>query len=708
MNVPSKPFQARIERALSDESLQATLRRVVGSFELVRRAAWAALPDAPKVRARAAAIRAHTLQHLPRYLEQFTQQVERRGGKVYLAATAKDACRYVVQLAQAHGVSLVAKSKSMVSEEIGLNEALQQAGVRVVETDLGEFIIQLAGERPSHIIAPAIHKSREQIAALLHQHLGMPLTDDIQAMTAAARAALREVFLTAQMGITGVNFAIAESGSLMIFTNEGNARMVSTLPPIHVALMGLERLVPTWEDAEILMRVLPRSATGQAITVYVSMLTPALSDLSDLSDSVDDAPGELHVVIVDNGRSRWLGTPFEDALRCIRCGACLNVCPIYQSIGGHAYDSVYPGPIGAIVTPMLADARRAELAHASTLCGACTEVCPVGIPLHDLLVRWRATAVKECLPRWERLGLKLYGWAARHPAVWTRVVRWGTSWLAKRAKDGWIEQGWSPLKGWTAARDLIAPNLEGEAPAEPMRTARMPSHQVESEAPAEPISGRMASGERQIASGAWRVEGEVPAWTLNPDADLFESLDKAWRALGVQAYFCQSEANAVEVIGEIVISEGATTLLVEPCVLQNWRALSEWLVQKGLTVLTGALPHEQAARAETLQRWATAEIGITEAVAAWADTGTLVMGAGAGRLRCASLLPPAHIAIIRQQNLYPCAAAWVKALRERNELEKGITAIAITGPSRTADIEKTLTIGVHGPGKVYAVLIREP
>ncbi len=700
MGIPSKEFRTRIERALGDSALQRALRHGVGSFEPARRSAWSALPDASTVRARATAIRAHTLKHLHHYLQQFTEQVERRGGKVYLAPTAKDACHYILQLARARGVSLVAKSKSMVSEEIGLNEALQHAGIRVVETDLGEFIIQLAGERPSHIITPAIHKRREQIAALLHEHLGMPLTDDIQAMTAAARSALREVFLTAQMGITGVNFAIAETGTLMIFSNEGNARMVSTLPPLHVAIMGLERLVPRWEDAEILMRVLPRSATGQALTVYVSLLTPNLSDMSDLSD---DAPAELHVVIVDNGRSRWLGTPMEDALRCIRCGACLNVCPVYQAIGGHAYDSVYPGPIGAIVTPMLSDARRAELAHASTLCGACTEVCPVGISLHDLLVRWRAMAVRECLPLWERLALRLYGWVARHPRIWQQVVRWGTRWLTRRAKAGWIERGWGPLKGWTATRDLIAPqqgNWRAILPVSPLSKGEIP--------PVSPLTKGGREGEIPNTHTDAIDSVPEPAWTLEPDADLLEALTKAWRTLGVVAYHCQSEQEAIEAIEAILAEEKADTLLVEPCVLENWRVLGDWLAQKGLTVLTGTLPYEPSARAETLQRWATAGVGITEAVAGWADTGTLIMGTGVGRLRTASLLPPVHIALICQRNLYPCAAAWVKAMREGGELQKGLTAIAITGPSRTADIEKVLTIGVHGPGKVYAVLMGEP
>ncbi len=451
MTVPTPAFRTRIRQALADATLREALDRATAAFRASRAQAFAHLPDAEAVRDRARAIRAHTIAHLDRYLEQFAREVERRGGKVFWAATAREACDYVVNLARARGISMVAKSKSMVSEEIGLNHALEAAGIRAVETDLGEFIIQLAGERPSHIITPAIHKRREDISRLFQKHLGMPPTDEIPALAAAARRALRQVFLEARMGVSGVNFGIAETGTLVLVTNEGNGRMVTTLPPIHVALMGIERVVPTWEDAEILLRVLARSATGQALTAYTSFLT------GPRRREEPDGPEELHVVLVDNGRSRWLGTPMEEALYCIRCGACLNACPVYQAIGGHAYGSVYPGPIGSIVTPMLGDGAGVELAYASSLCGACQEICPVRIAIPDLLVRWRQMRAGSLLPAWERAGLWLFAYAARHPALWERIGRWAMGLLRRLGREGWLRRGLGPLRAWTAVRDLPVP-----------------------------------------------------------------------------------------------------------------------------------------------------------------------------------------------------------------------------------------------------------
>jgi L-lactate dehydrogenase complex protein LldF len=450
MSIPSPAFHKRIHEGLSNAFLQEALRRATKTAVASRDKAFSILPGAEEVRDRARAIRAHTIANLDHYLELFAREVERRGGKVFWASTAQEACTYVVNLARARGVSLIAKSKSMVSEEVGLNHALEAAGIRVVETDLGEFIIQLAGERPSHITAPAIHKRREDVSELFQKHLGMPPTLEIPVMTATARQALRQIFLDANMGISGVNFGIAETGTLVLVTNEGNGRMVTTLPPIHVALMGIERVVPTWEDTEILLRLIARSASGLPLTAYVSFLT------GPRRPEEPDGPEELHVVLVDNGRSRWLGTPMEEALYCIRCGACLNACPVYQAIGGHAYNSVYPGPIGALVTPMLWGEAGIELVYASSLCGACQEICPVRISTPDLLVRWRKDS-SHLLPAWERAGLWIYALIARNPRVWELLGRLGTGLLRRLGRDGWMRRGIGPLQAWTSVRDLPLP-----------------------------------------------------------------------------------------------------------------------------------------------------------------------------------------------------------------------------------------------------------
>ncbi len=667
-------FHRRIESALRDAQLQQALRHTLSSFEPARRQAWATLPNPAQVRAQANAIRARTIAHLDHYLHQFTEQVSARGGKVYFARTAEDACRYVVELARQHGIRLVAKSKSMVSEEIELNARLEQEGIRVVETDLGEYIVQLAGERPSHIITPAIHKRRQEIAQILHQHLGMPLTDDIAVMTATARDALREVFLQADMGITGVNFGIAETGTLAFVSNEGNARMVSTLPRLHVALMGVERLVPTWEECELLLSVLARSATGQKLTVYTSFVS------GPKSPDEWDGPEELHVVMVDNGRLRWRGTPMEQALYCIRCGACLNVCPVYKAIGGHAYQSVYPGPIGSLVTPMLWGKERADLAYASTLCGACSEVCPVGIPIHDLLVRWRAMASHRHLRVGERWALRLFGWIARHPRLWRIAQRLGIQFLARRANNGWIERGFGPLKGWTATRSLIAPQVK----------VPMPPFSFSHEAKGEPNTPLPLGEGQEVRAKERHTHGRDARAT---GTDILCS----WGAVGVRALVCRSEG-VVEQILHILGESNATCVLIEEAVLHQWTWLAEQLAKANIQLL----PANADKRVK-----ATAQVGISLAVAGWADTGSVVITTGEGRLRSASLLPPISVLLVPKSVVFPTARDWLQYLRKQGLLSPPLTMIAITGPSRTADIEKTLTIGVHGPGTVYALLIED-
>ncbi|MBI3241748.1 MAG: iron-sulfur cluster-binding protein [Chloroflexi bacterium] len=450
-------FSSRITTALADSNLQVALD---GNFERSRTQrmnAMAALPNADLVRDRARAIRIEALSRLDTYLLQLEAAVQARGGVVHWAATAADANRIVLEIVQRKGdvtSPLVAKSKSMVSEEIGLNAALEKAGLRVVETDLGEYIVQLRGERPSHIVATAIHLRRSDVATLFEKHLGLPRTDDIPTLTAAARKALREVFVKADIGISGVNFGVAESGTLCLVTNEGNGRLCTTLPKVHIALMGIERVVPTLADLEIMLRVLARSATGQKITGYTNLLTGPRRRRDE-----PDGPDELHLILVDNGRSRVLGSELAESLLCIRCGACLNICPVYREIGGHAYDAVYPGPIGAVVAPALGGFTEfGELAGASSLCGACQEVCPVRIDIPTMLLKVRSAHVEETGgdAAWLGPAMKLWSFAMRslpgyRLSLW--LGRLGTRLLAR---NGWVRRLPGPPGGWTQSRDFPA------------------------------------------------------------------------------------------------------------------------------------------------------------------------------------------------------------------------------------------------------------
>ncbi|HLB47939.1 MAG TPA: LutB/LldF family L-lactate oxidation iron-sulfur protein [Anaerolineales bacterium] len=445
-------FNKRVELALSDSSLHIALERVTSRFTTLRHNGFASLPHADEVRDRARLIRAHTLSRLDSYLAQFANSVEAAGGRVHWAADTAAANGVVVELAKERGAKTVVKGKSMVSEETHLNRALEAAGITVVESDLGEYIIQLAGETPSHIIAPAIHKTKEQVGQLLHEKLGIPLTDDPAQMTAAARAKLREVFLTADMGVSGVNFGVAQTGTICLVENEGNGRLTTSAPRIHVALMGIERLVPTLDDLSIMLQVLARSATGQKLSVYTNLIT------GPRRREEPDGPGDLHIVLVDNGRSRILGTRLAEILYCVRCGACLNACPVYQQIGGHAYGSVYPGPVGAVLTPALEGIDPwSELPQASSLCGACREVCPVRIDIPRMLLELRDESHRAGLtPLWLKVGLPIYRFVATRPALFklaSTLARWVTRPLASQ---GWLTRLPPPLSGWTDHRDFPA------------------------------------------------------------------------------------------------------------------------------------------------------------------------------------------------------------------------------------------------------------
>jgi L-lactate dehydrogenase complex protein LldF len=437
---------------LAEAYRSSTVRLFTHRLEAVEQ-----VPGFERLRDLGREVKRHTIENLDYYLAQFAGSVERNGGKVHWASTAADVCRIVVDVVKRSAAGEVVKAKSMVGEEVELNAALNGAGIRAIETDLGEFIIQLAGERPAHIVAPAIHKTREDVSDLFAENLNTERTAVPEELTAIARRALREMFQKAGVGVSGANFVVAETGTVVTVENEGNIRMCTTVPRVHIALVGIEKVIPRTADLGTFLRLLGRSGTGQKLTTYTSLLTGPRRP-------GEDGPEEMHVVMVDNGRSKSLADPkMREMLYCIRCGACLNTCPVYRKIGGHAYGWVYSGPIGALVTPEFVGIGQArELPFASSLCGACREVCPVKINIPDLLLHLRSRA-QEQAPKpgesllSERAMFRLWAWAMRHPSVYAlggRLARWG-QWIL--ARGGWIQTlPIYPASQWTQKRDFPA------------------------------------------------------------------------------------------------------------------------------------------------------------------------------------------------------------------------------------------------------------
>jgi L-lactate dehydrogenase complex protein LldF len=447
------------KQVLSDAHLQEAYRSSTLRLYNHRQAAIREVPGFERLRERARELKREVMDHLDFYLTQFAENVERRGGIVHWAESAEDARNIVAAIARKAGASEVVKAKTMVSEEIELNPALEKAGIRPFETDLGEFIVQLSGERPAHIVAPAMHMTRHDVSDLFVHNLHSEPTEVPEQLTAIARRALREKFARAGLGLSGANFAVAETGTVVLIENEGNIRFCTTAPRVHVALVGIEKLIPRFADLAVFLRLLGRSGTGQKLTVYTSLLTGPRRP-------GEDGPEEMHVVLVDNGRVATLADEkMREALYCIRCGACLNTCPVYRKIGGHAYGWVYSGPIGALVTPQLVGLGNArELPFASSLCGACRDVCPVKINIPDLLLHLRSEAQEQPpappapqAPRGERTAIRLWAWVMKRPwayALGSRLARWGQRLLARR---GWIARvPMYPASGWTDGRDLPA------------------------------------------------------------------------------------------------------------------------------------------------------------------------------------------------------------------------------------------------------------
>ena len=463
----TETFDRNARAALNDDQLRDALRNLAATFGERRKLAIKSVDDWEGLREQARNVKDNTLTHLDTYLEQFTDNAERAGARIHWARDGEEASEIILDLLGNINATKVVKSKSMATEEIHLNHALEQAGIYPVETDLGEWIIQLADETPSHIVVPAIHKTKRQIADLFVEKVGIEPTSDVDLLTATARKFLRSRFAAAEVGISGVNFGVAETGTILILENEGNIRLTTSLPRIHIALMGIEKVVPKLADLDVFLKLLPRSGTGQKLTTYQSLITGAKRK------PTDEGPEEVHIVLMDNGRSRMLAHPItRQSLACIRCGACLNACPVYQQIGGHAYGSVYPGPIGAVITPQLIGLDKAkQLPYASSLCGACREVCPVKIDIPELLLHLRAeivdgaangavaeTPVKRNFG--ERFAFAMYSFTWRRLMVYRigiKVARALQKAVVEKGKIGKIKgivaKIASPVGAWTENRD---------------------------------------------------------------------------------------------------------------------------------------------------------------------------------------------------------------------------------------------------------------
>ena len=675
-------FRTRIRTAIQDEILQAALDKNAEQRLEARRSAYSGLEDDfIALKKEAHALRMEGIKNLDSYLEEFITKAKGNGFFVHYAEDADKARKIIINIAQENDARLISKSKSMMSEEIQLNPALMAAGMDVIETDLGEYIVQLRGEHPSHIITPAVHLRREEVGDTFHQKLGIPRTNNIRELTNTARNLLRNIFLDTDIGITGVNMGIVENGSICIVTNEGNGRMVTTLPKVHIALMGIDRLIPDMDALSLIIKMLPRSATGQKITVYTQII-------SGPRRSVEiDGAKERHIVLIDNGRNRIRNTPLEEILLCIRCGACINACPIFREIGGFSYTSKhgaytpYPGPIGSVLSPALfGQEDYGHLAQASTLCGACKEACPMDIDLPTLLLRIRSGEVKTQSLAKEKprpvglnipvtLGLKLFTWLSTKPNLYVffqrilgRISKFLSpqrSWMRLPAITGWGYSKDFPKPAKTPFRDLFNPPSKPKEQNNNIITAKA------TDKPSTEVRSSMIRAEDFIIS---QFKKEFIALNGN----LIESKPQ------------QLTAHILALLKKIEISQ-----------IMSW----------GEDQLPGSLVHDIEEQGIQIDFGSNPNIkvGITAADAAISKTGTIVLTSGLGRPSATSLLPDIHIAILHQKDIYPN----LSDVLHLQEIVRSSSITLISGPSRTADIEMTLTIGVHGPKELYVVLLND-
>jgi L-lactate dehydrogenase complex protein LldF len=695
------PDAARV--SLADTQLRANLARATTTIRDKRARVVGEVPDWEELRAAGAEAKDRTLLGLDAELERLEAAVADAGGQVHWASDSAEACEIVAKVARSHGFRELVKVKSIVSDEIKLNEALAAAGIGAVETDLAELIIQLGHDVQSHILVPAIHKNRAEIRDLFRSELGLPdLSDDPPALTEAARLHLRSKFLQSRMGLSGANFAVAETGTVCVVESEGNGRMCTTLPEVLVTLMGVEKVVSKWRDMEVFLQLLPRSSTGERMNPYTSFWSGVREG---------DGPREFHLVLLDNGRTRALADELgRQALRCIRCSACLNVCPVYARVGGHAYESVYPGPIGAILTPQLKGVEEAgSLPYASSLCGACAEVCPVKIEIPRLLTHLRARerdAAGRLDP--ERLSMKgLYrAFSSRERYEQAqRLARVASRPLVRRGR---IPRAPGPLAGWTSSRDLPAPPPEtfrewwrrtrpGAAPGRSVDGPEAPPR------PASRVAGPGAEGGPPRAAILARIraaiaDAEPP--TSQPPAHRTEDSRSRDEIVSLFGERVAEYRATVHRIGEAEIPERAALICGEheaarlgvPADLpQGWGppgpapelVEDEGLAPAELDALDGAL---------------------TGCAVAIAETGTFVLDGGPGQGRRAlTLVPDLHICVVRADQVVGLVPEAVGRLEPA--VREGRPLTFVSGPSATSDIELDRVEGVHGPRILHVLLV---
>jgi L-lactate dehydrogenase complex protein LldF len=675
-------FKARAARAALDPAVEARFKMVADRHGALRKFRMAELGDFEAHRQKLSAIKDRVLDDHEASLAKLTGQIEALGGKVHRAADAEAARRIIVEIAMAGKVKIAVKGKSMTSEEVALTPALEAAGIEVWETDLGEYIIQLAQERPSHIVIPAIHKTKSEIAALFAEKLGMELTEDPTRLTMKAREVLRKKFLAADLGITGANALVAENGTVVLLENEGNIRLSTTQPRIHIALAGIEKLIPGMDDLPALLKLLPRSATGQKLSTYVSMIRgPA-------RPGEKDGPAEFHLVLLDNGRSRMRQDPvLRPALRCIRCGACANVCPVYQHIGGHAYGSVYPGPIGAMITQALATGAEGWLLpFASSLCGACAEVCPAGIPIPEILIalRERASEKERRMGIIESAAFRAWSELWSRPAAYKITARAAASSARLVSKQNMLVKLPPPGSNWTKDRDFPAPRADSFRRRFSDLIATSPKAESKIEVPLN-ISADLASG-----AGTTKPSRPKPG-----PRELVNDLN----IMQAKAFIVSGPAQAREKLMEVLA-------LFQGQALVSWDhpdlelvGLAGLAQEAGVKTVKLAGLEREAFKAQV----AWAAVGVTAADFAIADSGTLALLTAPGHERSLSLLPPAHIALVRADKVLPGMEDLIRALQDKDpEKFKGLTLIS--GPSMTGDIEMLPVFGVHGPGKLFVIV----